>query len=111
MYLQDLADPDTPDAPQTARLGLRGLGVRDRIGAWAALLDRPLTSYYLVLGITMLLLALGLVMVLSTSSAQAIAQGASPYAGFQKQLLGVVIGLPLMWIAARSSPTLFRAAP
>jgi cell division protein FtsW len=74
------------------------------------LLDRPLTSYYLVLGITFLLLVLGLVMVLSTSSAQAIAQGGSPYAGFQKQLVGVVIGLPLMWIAARSSPTLFRAA-
>jgi cell division protein FtsW len=49
-------------------------------------------------------------MVLSTSSAQAISQGGSPYGGFQKQLAGVVIGLPLMWIAARSSPTLFRAA-
>ncbi len=81
-----------------------------RVTAGLRLLDRPLTSYYLVLGITMLLLALGLVMVLSTSSAQAIAQGGSPYAGFQKQLLGVVIGLPLMWIAAKSSPTLFRAA-
>ena len=29
-----------------------------------ALLDRPLTSYYLILGITTLLVALGLVMVL-----------------------------------------------
>jgi cell division protein FtsW len=81
-----------------------------RATAALRLLDRPLTSYYLVLGITMLLLALGLVMVLSTSSAQSIAQGGSPYAGFQKQLLGVVVGLPLMWIAAKSSPTLFRAA-
>jgi cell division protein FtsW len=83
---------------------------RGRATAALRLLDRPLTSYYLVLGITMLLLALGLVMVLSTSSAQSIAQGGSPYAGFQKQLLGVVVGLPLMWIAAKSSPTLFRAA-
>ncbi|HUA28331.1 MAG TPA: putative peptidoglycan glycosyltransferase FtsW [Streptosporangiaceae bacterium] len=74
------------------------------------LLDRPLASYYLVLGITILLLALGLIMVLSTSSAEAMLQGGPTYAGFQKQLLGVVIGLPLMWIAARSSPTLFRAA-
>jgi cell division protein FtsW len=81
-----------------------------RVIAPLRLLDRPLTSYYLVLGITMLLLALGLVMVLSTSSAQAIAQGGSPYGGFQKQLLGVAIGLPLMWIAARSSPVVFRAA-
>jgi cell division protein FtsW len=83
---------------------------RGRVTSGLRLLDRPLTSYYLVLGITVLLIALGLVMVLSTSSAQAIAQGGSPYGGFQKQLAGVVIGLPLMWIAARSSPTLFRAA-
>ena len=81
-----------------------------RVAAGLRLLDRPLTSYYLVLGLTMLLLALGLVMVLSTSSAQSIAQGGSPYAGFQKQLLGVAVGLPLMWIAAKSSPVLFRAA-
>ena len=83
---------------------------RGRVTAGLRLLDRPLTSYYLVLGLSMLLLALGLVMVLSTSSAQALAQGGSPYAGFQKQLLGVAIGLPVMWIAARSSPALFRAA-
>ena len=81
-----------------------------RVTAGVRLLDRPLTSYYLVLGITVLLLALGLVMVLSTSSAWSLAQGGSPYAGFQKQLLGAVVGLPLMWVAAKSSPMLFRAA-
>jgi cell division protein FtsW len=63
-----------------------------------------------VLGITMLLLAVGLVMVLSTSSAASLEQGSGPYAGFGKQLLGVAIGLPLMWIASRASPALFRAA-
>jgi cell division protein FtsW len=76
----------------------------------ARLLDRPLTSYYLVLGSTVLLLALGLIMVLSTSSADALDNGGAPYAGFQKQLFGVVVGLPMMWIAAKSSPKLFRAA-
>jgi len=76
----------------------------------AAVLRRPLTSYYLILGITTLLLALGLVMVLSTSSAQQLAQGASPYAGFQHQLMGVVLGLPCMWLAARARPRVFRAA-
>jgi len=74
------------------------------------LLDRPLTDYYLVLGITMLLLAVGLVMVLSTSSATALLNGEAPYAEFQKQLLGAAVGLPLMWLAARSSPVVFRAA-
>jgi cell division protein FtsW len=113
MYLQDLAGPDTtdaPGAPKTARLGLRGLvGVRDRIGASRALLDRPLTSYYLVLGITMLLLGLGLVMVQSTASVADLSAGLSPYSDFKKQLLGAAVGLPLMWAAARSAPRLFRA--
>jgi len=95
------ADAAIPGNPAPSRY--RGM-------AGARLLDRPLTSYYIVLGITVLLLVLGLVMVLSTSSAVYLAQGGSPYAGFQKQLIGAVIGLPLMWIAAKSSPVLFRAA-
>jgi cell division protein FtsW len=84
-------------------------GVRDRIGIWRALLDRPLTSYYLVLGLTTLLLGLGLVMVQSTASVADLTAGLSPYSDFKKQLLGAAIGLPLMWVAARSSPRLFRA--
>jgi cell division protein FtsW len=84
-------------------------GVRDQIGVWRALLDRPLTSYYLVLGITTLLLGLGLVMVQSTASVADLNAGLSPYTDFNKQLLGAAIGVPLMWIAARSSPRLFRA--
>jgi cell division protein FtsW len=90
--------------------GLRGLdGVRDRIGIWRGLLDRPLTSYYLVLGITALLLGLGLVMVESTTSVVDLTAGLPPLTDFKKQLLGAVIGLPLMWVAARSSPRVFRA--
>jgi len=83
---------------------------RDRVSARLAFLDRPLTSFYLVLGLTTLLLALGLVMVLSTSSAFGLMQGASPWSGLQHQLLGVLVGLPCMWLAARSSPRRFRAA-
>ena len=84
-------------------------GVRDRIGMWRALLNRPLTSYHLVLGITTLLLGLGLVMVQSTASVVDLTAGLSPYSDFKKQLLGAAVGLPLMWLAARSSPRLFRA--
>src|SRR6516162_11631222 len=90
--------------------GWPGLGgVRSRVGVWRALLDRPLTSYYLVLGITTLLLGLGLVMVQSTASVADLSVGLSPYSDFKKQLLGAAIGLPLMWVAARSRPRLFRA--
>jgi cell division protein FtsW len=80
-----------------------------RAGSWRALLDRPLTSYYLLLGITYLLLGLGLVMVQSAAAAVDLGNGLSPYSDLEKQLLGCAIGLPAMWIAARSSPRLFRA--
>lgn len=80
------------------RCGVRGL------------LDRPLTSYYLILGISVLLLALGLVMVLSASSVQMLTDGDSPFLEFQKQLIGVAFGLPLMWGASRLPPAAFRVA-
>jgi len=108
-----LAHPHPPDTGGIAPESLRALGgagdLRTRIGVWRAPLDRPLTSYYLVLGITVLLLALGLVMVQSTASVADLSAGLSPYSDFKKQLLGAAIGLPLMWVAARSSPRLFRA--
>jgi cell division protein FtsW len=85
-------------------------GLADRVRALRALLARPLTPYYLICGITTLLLCLGLVMVLSTGSVYDLSLGISPYADFEKQLLGVAVGLPLLWAAARSSPRLFRAA-
>jgi cell division protein FtsW len=112
MHDQSLPDLDLPDLELTGQdaLDLRGLdGVRDRIGAWRGLLDRPLASYYLILGITILLLVLGLVMVQSTASVADLTEGLSPYSDFKKQLLGAAVGLPLMWLAARSSPRLFRA--
>ena len=93
---------------QAAGGGIAGL--RGQVGAWRGLLDRPLTSYYLILGITTLLLGLGLVMVQSTASVLDLTENLSPYSDFAKQLLGVALGMPLMWLAARASPRVFRAA-
>jgi cell division protein FtsW len=110
MLYQDNPGLPSLESPGRNRLGLPGLGAaRDRIGSWRALLDRPLTSYYLVLGITVLLLGLGLVMVQSTASVADLSVGLSPYSDFKKQLRGAAVGLPLLWVAARSSPRLFRA--
>jgi cell division protein FtsW len=110
----DGAGNGAEDAAGEARLtGLGSSSVNaawDRVTTWLALLDRPLTSYYLIIGITGLLLGLGLVMVLSTSSVQDLAEGLPAYSDFKKQLLGALIGLPIMYLAARSSPRLFRAA-
>jgi cell division protein FtsW len=83
-------------------------GLRARAAHWRALLDRPLTSYYLVLGCTLLLLALGLVIVLSASTAWQLVYGGSVYSTFEKQVLGAVLGLGVMWLMARAPIRLFR---
>jgi cell division protein FtsW len=95
--------------PWRDSLGGGMAGVHERVRAARALLDRPLTSYYLILGATALLLCLGLMMVLSTTSVTDLNQGESPYHDFEWQVIGIVVGLPIMWLMARSSPRVFRA--
>jgi cell division protein FtsW len=80
--------PRTRTGPQRGGAWLRG---------WLA---RPLTSFHLVLGVFALLTGLGLVMVLSASSAQAAAAG-SAYSLFQKQLVFVLLGAVLFYVALR----------
>jgi cell division protein FtsW len=87
----------------------RRAGPREQVAAVVGLLDRPLTSYYLVLGCSVMLLALGLTMVLSASLVEQIQQTGSAYTLFQKQAMWVAIGLPLMWLAARLPVKTFRA--
>jgi cell division protein FtsW len=96
-------------APARPAPGSPAAGVRESSARLLGLLDRPLTSYYLILGCTLLLLGLGLAMVLSTSTAYALDHHLPTYSAFQKQLLGALGGLVLMWLAARSSARVFRA--
>jgi cell division protein FtsW len=84
-------------------------GLVPRLRAAFALLNRPLTSYYLILGTSGLLLAVGLVMVLSTSSASQLDSGGSPYSVFAKQLIGAGVGLAMIWVLARLPPRLLRS--
>ena len=116
--VQDGFSPDGDDEQAVLDVGAvawRGplgggiAGIRERVRAARALLDRPLTSYYLIIGITTLLLCLGLMMVLSTGSVNDLQQGESPYHDFEWQLVGIIVGLPVMWLMARSSPRVFRA--
>src|ERR1700733_9515406 len=111
MYQQAADWPQTADAlPLDSGPGW-GCYVKARIAAWRALLDRPLTSYYLVLGITILLLGLGLVMVESTASVTDLIAGLSPYSDFSKQLLGAAPPSPGAWGGAGGAPAAggFRA--
>ncbi|MFD6136023.1 putative lipid II flippase FtsW [Isoptericola sp. NPDC060257] len=70
---------------------------RPWLGQW----NSTVTSYYLLVGATGLLLVIGLVMVLSSSTVTSIAAGDSPFAAFMVQARFALIGLPLMLIAAR----------
>lgn len=102
------ADGGSGSASPLAEARVRMTGLRDGAGRLRALLERPLASYYLVLGCTLLLLAVGLMMVLSTSTAYDLDNGLPAYSMFAKQLLGASAGLVLMWIGAKSPPKLFR---
>lgn len=64
-------------------------------------LDRPMTSYYLVVGSSAMLVLVGLVMVLSASSVSSFQQSGNSFALFEKQLMWVAIGLPLAAGASR----------
>ncbi len=77
--------------------------------SWRDALSRPLTSYYLLLGASALLLTIGLIMVLSASSVYAFEQhDGDSYAIVKRQLMWVAIGLPCAWIASRLPPPAIR---
>lgn len=69
------------------------------LGQW----NSAVASYYLIAGSAAILVALGLVMVLSSSSVSALSatEGASPYGIFLNQARFALIGLPLAWVASR----------
>jgi cell division protein FtsW len=65
-------------------------------------LDRPLTSYYLLLGASTLLLTIGLMMVLSASSVYSFKRfDGDSYHVFFKQLTWVILALPVAFVASR----------
>src|SRR3954453_77193 len=74
-----------------------------------AALGRPLTSYSLLLGASALLLTIGLIMVLSASSVYSYEHyHGDSYAVVRRQLVWVLIGLPLGWLASRLPHRLVR---
>jgi cell division protein FtsW len=79
-----------------------------RLTALGRTLDRPLTSYHLVMGVAALLLLLGLTMVLSASSVLAYRSTDSSYSIFLRQAVWVGVGLPMMWLASRLPVQTYR---
>lgn len=80
--------------PRVARLGGWSAAVRDALA-------RPLTSYYLLVGAAGLLLTIGLIMVLSSSSVFSFRATGDSFTIVRRQLMWVVLGVPCAYIASR----------
>jgi cell division protein FtsW len=77
-------------------------------GRLALLLNHPLSTYYLLLGTTLLLLVLGLIMVLSASSIESFRVFGSAYTLVQRQGMFAVLGVVAMIFASRTSVQFWR---
>lgn len=84
------------DATPTRRASL--------LGSW----DTPVTSYYLVLGLTVLLVVFGLAMVLSASSVRSIAREGSAYSIFLGQAVYAVLGVVALAVTATLRPAVYK---
>ncbi len=84
-------------------------GLRAWLESVRELMDRPLTPYYLLVGATSLLLAIGLMAVLSASSVSAYRDYGSSYYWFGRQVTWVAIGIPCAIVAAQLPHRLLRA--
>ncbi|MFC4556373.1 putative lipid II flippase FtsW [Georgenia faecalis] len=70
--------------------------------------DAATLSYYLIGTATLLLLAIGVVMVLSASSITSIRETGNPYGQFLNQAQFALIGVPLMIVASRVPVAWYR---
>jgi cell division protein FtsW len=66
-----------------------------------AKLESPLTTYYLILGATTTLVVIGLIMVFSASSVEALLANEASYTVFARQLLFAVLGAVAAAVASR----------
>ncbi|MHC6594416.1 putative lipid II flippase FtsW [Arthrobacter sp. C152] len=108
----------TPTRPQNGkpRAGSTAAGTRGQASAldrlrtiyrrfWSALegtgTSRNGSTYYLILGATLALTAIGIMMVLSASSVESIAAGKSPYGDALKQGVFAALGIFTMFVLSR----------
>ncbi|WP_149204715.1 putative lipid II flippase FtsW [Actinotalea subterranea] len=75
-----------------------------QVGQW----NSAVTSYYLIAGASLLLVAIGLIMVLSSSSVDALSADRSAYSTFLNQAKFALVGLPLAWLASRFPPAFYK---
>ncbi|UXA16224.1 putative lipid II flippase FtsW [Mycobacterium sp. SMC-4] len=92
----------TPAAPATQAASPMP---RTRFGAW---LNRPMTSFHLIIAIIALLTTMGLTMVLSASGVYSYDHAGSPWSVFSRQALWAGIGLVAFYVALRTRVAVMR---
>lgn len=93
------AAPAADTAPSTEQsVAAKPTGPRTRFGAW---LNRPMTSFHLIIAVAALLTTLGLIMVLSASGVRSYDDDGSAWLIFGKQVLWTLIGLIACYLALR----------
>jgi cell division protein FtsW len=85
-----------------------GLSIWRRALLWLERLESPVTTYYLLLGATTMLLIIGLVMVLSASSVTSYQATNSSYTVFFNQLRYAVVGVIGAFVASRLSLVIWK---
>ena len=92
----------TPRSTSSASSGRAAAG-RSGVSSRLARLDSPVTSYYVLLSVSVVLVIIGLIMVLSASSVKSLEQtdNATPYLYFRKQLMFAIAGGVAMLVASR----------
>lgn len=65
-------------------------------------------DYFVILGATLFLVVFGLVMVLSSSSVESLSANGDPFTGFLRQAMFALLGIPVMFVAARLPPVFWK---
>lgn len=94
--------PDPREQPQTSHSSPAVLVAVKRIfGSESA-------DYFIVIGATLFLVIFGLVMVLSSSSVVSLSSNGDPFTGFLRQAMFALLGIPIMFVAARLPPIFWK---
>ena len=79
-----------------------------RLGGWLSRFDSPVTTYYLLVCMTVALVVFGLIMVLSASSIVSIDTTESAYSIFLSQAVFAVVGAVALAVASRVSVPIWK---
>jgi cell division protein FtsW len=101
--------PSASTSPVTGRAASTASAKPGRLDWIRVMLDKPLASFHLVLASAGMLVALGLMMVLSSSSVYAYQYEGDAYYYLKRQSVFLAVGLVGAWVVNRLSRSLLRA--